>query len=234
MTRRNPFTLERIKERQSWTESKAAIVGPAAYKLLGILTPQKRCCLVQLARVSSEQKDQFINTVTCLINGYRQRKRANAQESPASVAASMQQLVEAVEQLMAVANTLPIRIVKEFFDALGTAPTADGIENAKEKVRELEKKIIGHRPQSITYSLIMHAWGLQKVAGDYSKHLADNWEAMKHWLEEALIASEELPPGKNFKTAYFDELMLPKTAEGGVDLAGAPRELAPSSPPKGT
>jgi hypothetical protein len=232
MTKRKPFTLSNIEERESWPESQAALIGPEAYERLGILPPQQRRELLLRARVTQEQAKPFIDEITCVINGYRHRKRADDQETPAAVAESMQQLIEALEQVATVANAMPIYVVKEVFDAVGI--TGWGIEAAKEKVRRLEAKMIGHRPSSITYRLIMHAWGLQKHAGTYSKHLASNWNAMKRWLGEALIASGEMPPGKNGKTAYFDELMLPKTADGGVDLLGAPRQLAPTSPDKGT
>jgi hypothetical protein len=235
MTKRKPFTQSNIEERESWPESQAALLGPEAYEECGVLDPTQRLALVQLARVTPEQAKPFINTVTCLINGYCHRKRVHAQESPAAVAASMRRLIDAVEQLMAEANTLPIWVVKEVFDAIKIAPTADGFRAAKEKVRQWELKIDSHRPPKITYSLIMHAWALQKLAGDYSKkYLASNWKAMKRWLEEALIASGEQPPIKNGKTAYFDELMLPRAADGSVDLLGAPRQLAPASPDKGT
>ena len=76
----------------------------------------------------------------------------------------------------------------------------------------------------------MHAWALQKVAGTHSSYLASDWEAMKRWLGEALIASGEPPPGKNL--AYFEELMLPRAADNSVDLSGAPKQLAPVNPDK--
>ena len=91
--------------------------------------------------------------------------------------------------------------------------------------------MIGHRPSSITHQLLFHAQTLQQVAGAFSSHLADDWNEMQRWLGEALVASGERGPSKNFKKGYFDKLMLPQTVKGGVDLP--PRGLASGAPSKG-
>ena len=71
----------------------------------------------------------------------------------------------------------------------------------------------------------MHAWGLQKLAGEYSSYLALNWQAMQLWLAIALEASGEPPTKGHDRTAFLTQLMLPCAANGTVDLDGRPPAL---------
>ena len=100
MVARKPFTQSSIEERKCWPETRAALHGPEDYEKCGILSNKQRAELIQFARVAPEQAKPLIDEVTCVINGYRHRKRANAQESPAAVAASMRQLIDALEQVV--------------------------------------------------------------------------------------------------------------------------------------
>jgi hypothetical protein len=187
VTRRKPFMQEHIAERETWPESLAGRFGPEAYEKalenrakrfgpkvyeqLRILTNKQRRELARLAQATPEQKKQFIDEVAGVINHYRLRKRVAAQETPAAITESMRQLIELIEQVVAKANALPAWIVMEVFDGIGIAPSADGILRAKEKVKQWEQEIKGHRPKQYTELLSKHAWTLQKVAGSYSSFL---------------------------------------------------------------
>jgi hypothetical protein len=222
MVRRKPFTQEHIAEREKWPEIQAGLRGPESYDELGILSAKQRGELVRLARVESEREKTFIEEVTCNIISYRRRMRVAHQESPAAVAESMRRLIDRVYVYSCDVWEYPLIVTRELKPPL---PAADWFERANEKLREKEQWLKGHRPQRLTELLIMHAWVLQKLAGAYSKHLASNWEAMMRWLGVALIASGQVPPGKNAKTAYFEQLMLPRAADGSVDLTGRPPAL---------
>jgi len=231
MARRKPFTQSDIDERERWPEIQAGLRGPEAYEELGILKPTQRRKLIQLARVTPEQEKPFVDEVTFLISSYRLRKRHDAQESPAAVTESMRRVIHVVEDYSHAISKMPVYVLTELEPPL---PPPDWFKHAKEKLRQEEQWMIGHRPKVITEALIKHAWTLQKVAGAHSSYLASNWIAMKRWLEEALLASEEPPVGKNAKKAYFDEIMLPRAENGSVNLSGTPKGLAVASPGKGT
>jgi hypothetical protein len=155
--------------------------------------------------------------VTGAINLYRLRKRRHTQESPAAVAESMRRLRRTVKDYARDIVSFPHYVISELAPAL---PTADWFERADEKIREKEQWVEGHRSSRLTEPLIMHAWALQKEAGAYSSYLVSHRKAMREWLEVALDASGDRP-AKN----YFNQLMLPRAADGAVDLAGRPPAL---------
>ena len=222
MTRRKPFTNANIAERHTWPETKAALRGPNSYDELGILSTKHRNELIRLARIAPDREKPFINEVTCLIISYRRRERCHAQESPAAVAESMRRLIGVVATYVRDVSNFPDYVIHELKPPL---QAADWFERANEKFRHKEQWVEGHRPRRLTEALIMHAWALQKLAGAYSGHLAAEWDAMVRWLETALDASDERPPGKNFRKAYFEGLMLPRAANGSVEMAGRPPAL---------
>jgi hypothetical protein len=88
----------------------------------------------------------------------------------------------------------------------------DWLKRAEEKVTRLESEIEGHARPLITKRLILHAQLLQKIARSCSSQ-AFNKKAMQRWLGEALLASGESEPSKNYKTRYFEALMLPVAPE---------------------
>jgi hypothetical protein len=217
--RRSPFTRADILKRESWPEIQAGLRGPESYDELGILSPAQCRQLAQLARVEAEREKTFLNEVVCCINGYRLRKRRHAQESHAAVAESSRRLIATVAAYRRKVLEFPLYMICELKPPL---PTDDWFEHAEEMLRRKERLVKGHRSRRLLEPLIMHAWELQKLAGAHSSYLASNWEAMKHWLETAVIASGERPAGKNHKKAYFEGLMLPRNADGSVDLTGRP------------
>jgi hypothetical protein len=219
MTRRKPFTQERIKERKTWPETQAGLRGPQSYSELGILSPAQRR---ELARVSPDRENPFIDKVTGCINNYRLRKRCRAQETPAAVGESMRRLIDMVAAFARDVSTFPDYVIFELKPPL---PTADWFEHAKEKLRQKEQWLKGHRYSRFTEALIMHAWALQKLAGEHSSHLALDWRAMRRWLACALEASMEPPPKGHGQAAFLDQLMLPRAADGTVDLDGRPPAL---------
>jgi hypothetical protein len=143
MARRKPFPQADIEERQRWLEVQAALGGPKVYEACGILTPNQRRELIQLARVTPEEKKQFIDDVTCNIIQYRIRERGNAQEKPAAVAEAMRRLINAYEQVVAVSINTPDYVRLKVCSAIEIGePTGDGIKRAKE---ELSGRIGDHR-----------------------------------------------------------------------------------------
>jgi hypothetical protein len=235
MARRKPITQESIKERKTWPETQAALRGPESYDELGILSSAQRRQLVQPARVKAEMEKPFIDELVCYINGYRFRKRCHAQETPAAVSESMRRLIDLVDAYRRNVLEFPLYMICELKPPL---PTDDWFEHAKEKLRQKEQWLKGHRYSRFTEALIMHAWTLQKLAGKHSRHLALDWLAMRRWLACALEASMEPPPKGHGQAAFLDQLMLPRAASGAVDLAGRPPALdslkANLNPEKGT
>jgi hypothetical protein len=63
LVRSKPFTQEQIAERETWPEILAGLRGPEAYEALGILKPEQRRELIQLARVSASQRANINQTV---------------------------------------------------------------------------------------------------------------------------------------------------------------------------
>jgi hypothetical protein len=114
--------------------------------------------------------------VTCNIIGYRRRMRVADQETLAAVAESMRRLIDRVYAYSCDVGEYPLIVIHELKPPL---PTADGFQRANEKLREKEQWLKGHRPQRLTEALIMHALGLQNLAGAYSSYLVSNRKAMR-------------------------------------------------------
>jgi hypothetical protein len=222
MTRRKPFMNANIAERSRWPESKAALRGPESYDELGILNQTQRLQLVQLARVATDREKPFIEKVICITNGYRLRKRCHTQESPAAVAESMRRMIDVITAYARDVASFPDYVIFELKPPL---PSVEWFAHANEKLSQKERWVKGHRSSTLTEPLIMHTWALQKLAGEYSNHLARDWKEMTRWLEVALIASGERPPGKNSRKAYFEGLTLPRAPDGSVELTGCPPAL---------
>lgn len=212
MVRRSPLTQLGIQERSGWPITDAALRGPDSYEELVILTDKQRRELVQFAQVPPVKEKQFVEDVTCQIIQYRHEQDCDAQERPAAVAASMRKVIRAVETYMNTVSQSPHSVLAELEAPLLGQSTVDWLKRAEEKVARLEREIEGHAPPLITKRLILHAQHLQKIARTCSSRTL-NKKAMQRWLGEALLASGESEPSKNYKTRYFEALILPEAPE---------------------
>jgi hypothetical protein len=201
--RLRPFAKAHILDRESWPELQAGLRGPESYDELGVLNRKQRDGLVLLARLGeAEPEKPFVEEVACCIVGRRLRKRRRAQESPAAVVLAMREIIGMEEA--------HVHEMQERYGIGGLKPplpTAEWFEDAREKLRHKERLVEGHRPRSIDPDLSYHALALQRIAAAHSNYLANDREAMRRWLAEALIVSGERPVGKNARAAYFEQLM---------------------------
>jgi hypothetical protein len=221
MVRRKPITQKDIDEREKWPENKASRYGPEVYETLKILDSKLRSKLAVLARIPKEQEQLFIDDVTLVINSYRGKKRHSAQQSAASIAESIRQMIQLVKNYQSDVAKFPDFLVYELQPPL---PDKDWFNRANDKLHKKNQLVKGHRPLKLTYDLLLHAWTLQR-AGACSMYLALNWQAMRDWLAVALEASGEPPTKGHGRAAFLKQLMLPCAENGAVVVDGRPPAL---------
>ena len=183
--------------------------------------------------IDADRVKRFIDTCADEIDRYRRSVLVDKQERSATLEAE-QQLIDHWERLHKYLIRYPPSVRQDVAQwLLVSEPTGVQIEHARRQSRARKGRVIGHRGPAVSPALMRHANALQRIACEFSPSLSSDWKALRRWLEEVLIrGSKERAPGKNARTRYFKSLMLPRTAQGGVDLVQNPRVQAPAETPQ--
>jgi hypothetical protein len=169
--------------------------------------------------IESSDDQRFIDTCADEIDRYRLSLLVAKQERAETLEAE-RQVIGHWERLEKSLTKYPASVRRDVTQWLSLSePHRLQIEYARRQSKARQGRVLGHRAPAITPALVRHASALQRIACDFNSSLVVNWKALRRWLEKVLIkASKEGVPGKNAKARYFACLMLPRTAEGGVDL----------------
>lgn len=218
MTRRGPLLAADIRARK---DAPRCPRDPKRWR--GALLPNG---------IGADREKRFVDTCADEIDRYRLSLLVDKQERAATLEAE-RQVIGHWERLHKNLTRYPSSVRRDVAQwLLVSEPNSVQIEHAKRQSKARHGQVIGHRGPAVSPALIRHANALQRIACEFSPSLAGNRKALRRWLQEVLIkGSKERGPGKNVRTRYFDRLMLPRTAQGGVDLAPKRRIQAPTEIP---
>jgi hypothetical protein len=183
--------------------------------------------------ISADREQRFIDACAGEIDRYRLSVLVDKQDRTATLEAE-REVIGHWERLQKNLTRYPMSVRQDVATWLQLSePNRVQIEDAKRQSKARPGRFIGHRGPSVVPILIHHAHSLQRIACEFSPSLSSDWKALRRWLGEVLIrGSKERNPGKNSRTRYYESLMLPRTSEGGVDLAQKPGVRAPAEIPK--
>jgi hypothetical protein len=182
--------------------------------------------------IRTDTVKRFIDTCAGEIDRYRLSVLVDKQDRAATLEAE-RQVIGHWERLQKNLTRYPVSVRQDVAQWLQLSePNRALIEGAKRQSKARPGRVLGHRGPAVSPLLISHAHALQRIACEFSPSLSSDWRVLRRWLEEVLIkVSKERGPGKNARTRYFESLMLPSTAEGGVDLVQKPRAQTPAENP---
>jgi hypothetical protein len=183
--------------------------------------------------ICADREQQFIDACAAEIDHYRLSVLVDKQDRAATLEAE-REVIGHWERLQKNLTRYPKSVRQDVAQWLQLSePNRAQIEDAKRQSKARAGRVIGHRGPAVFPILSHHAHTLQRIACEFSPSLSSDWKALRRWLGEILIrGSKARNPGKNARTRYFESLMLPRTSQGGVDLAQKPGVQALAEIPK--